>query len=471
MTTQYAGRRAARLAGPSYRPGRAPLLVLLAGTFVTFLDFFIVNVALPSLSRSLHASPAAVQFVVASFALAFAVCLISGGRLGDRFGRRRIFAVGLAGFTVASAACGLAPSAAVLIGARAAQGVAAALMTPQVLATIAAVYTGPRQARAFAAYGFTMGIAGVLGQLIGGALIAADLAGAGWRSIFLINVPVGVAALAFVRLVPESRGQRVPLDLAGTALITCALTALVLPLVEGRQQGWPGWTWLCLAAAPLLFAGFGLHQRGRSRRERLPLVPLSLLRDRSFGIGIGIGVSFGGVPAAFFFVLALYLQEGRGLSPLLSGVVFSAVGAGYFASVFMAGRLAARLGRQVLAAGAATVAAGCLLLAVTARAAGTVSLVPGLALVGGGIGLVLVPLAAMVLSGIATADAGAASGVLSTGQQVGGALGVAVIGVVFFGALGGAGFPHAFATSLVWLAVITGAAAVLAQFLPRPRAR
>jgi EmrB/QacA subfamily drug resistance transporter len=468
MTTRTADLVVAAPAGPRERFGWAPLLVVLTGTFMTFLDFFIVNVALPSIQGRLHAGPAAIQLVVAGFGLAFAVGMISGGRLGDLYGRRRMFTVGLALFTVTSAACGLAPTAGFLDVARVLQGGAAAMMTPQVLAILGTIYTGPRRAKAFAAYGMTMGIAGVGGQLIGGALIALNPAGAGWRSIFLINVPVGITALALVRrILPESRGERARVDLVGTALITAALTGIVLPLVEGRQQGWPAWTVLCLAAAPVLLAVFVAHQRARAAGGRAPLVRLALFRDRAFGVGTLTGIAFGAVPASFFFVLALYLQDGRGLSPLVSGVVFSAVGVGFFAAMLTAERMTRRMGRQILAVGAAVVAAGCLLAAWAARAGTALELAPGLVTVGFGIGMVLVPLTATALARIAAEHAGAASGVLTTGQQVGGALGVAVIGVVFFGAVGG-GIAHAFAVSLVVLAVLTVATAALVQLLPRP---
>jgi EmrB/QacA subfamily drug resistance transporter len=468
MTTRTADLVVAAPAGPRERFGWAPLLVVLTGTFMTFLDFFIVNVALPSIQGRLHAGPAAIQLVVAGFGLAFAVGMISGGRLGDLYGRRRMFTVGLALFTVTSAACGLAPTAGFLDVARVLQGGAAAMMTPQVLAILGTIYTGPRRAKAFAAYGMTMGIAGVGGQLIGGALIALNPAGAGWRSIFLINVPVGITALALVRrILPESRGERARVDLVGTALITAALTGIVLPLVEGRQQGWPAWTVLCLAAAPVLLAVFVAHQRARAAGGRAPLVRLALFRDRAFGVGTLTGIAFGAVPASFFFVLALYLQDGRGLSPLVSGVVFSAVGVGFFAAMLTAERMTRRMGRQILAVGAAVVAAGCLLAAWAARAGTALELAPGLVTVGFGIGMVLVPLTATALARIAAEHAGAASGVLTTGQQVGGALGVAVIGVVFFGAAGG-GIAHAFAVSLVVLAALTVATAALVQLLPRP---
>jgi EmrB/QacA subfamily drug resistance transporter len=488
MTTQARSQAAAgarvdgALAGSAGRPpGWAPLLVMLTGTAMTYLDFFIVNVALPSIQHRLGAGPAAVQLVVAGFTLAVAVGLITAGRLGDLYGRRRVFTIGLAAFTVASAGCGLAPGPGFLVAARVVQGAAAALMAPQVLATLGTMYAGARRARAFAAYGLTMGIAGVAGQLIGGGLITLDVAGAGWRSIFLINVPVGAAAVALVpRLVPESRGPRDGVDLTGTALVTAALAAVVLPLVEGRQQGWPGWAWACLAVSPVLLAAFVAQQRARARAGRAPLVRLELFASRSFTAGTLAAVMFGGVPAAFFFVLALYLQEGRGLSPLVSGVVFTAVGAGYLSAMLASQRMAARLGRHTrgvpggrppgpaqLAVGGVVLAAGVLVLAALAGAPTVLALLPGLAAAGFGIGLVLVPLTATALAGVAPAHAGAASGVVTTGLQVGGCIGVALIGVVFYGALGSGGYAHAFAVSLAALAGLAVATAAVVQLLPR----
>jgi EmrB/QacA subfamily drug resistance transporter len=444
-------------------PGWAPLFVVLAGTFVTFLDFFIVNVALPAIHDDLHASAAAVSLVVSGYGLTFAVGMITGGRLGDLYGRRRMFAVGLLLFTLTSAACGLAPTAGALVAARMLQGAAGALLTPQVLAILGTVYDGPRRGTAFAAYGFAMGIAGVLGQLVGGALIQANLAGSGWRAIFLINVPVGGAVLPLVRrVVPESRGVPARLDGTGMLLGTAAITAVVLPLVEGREHGWPVWTWLSFAAAPLLAAAFVATQRRRSQLGRAPLVELRLFRVRTFAVGSLTGLTFSLVPPAFFFVLALYLQQGRGYGALFSGVVFIAVGVGYFAALLLALPLALRLRHQVLALGAIVVAAGCAVLAEQVHARSAWELTPGLALVGFGIGLVLVPLASTVLAGVDPQHAGAAAGVLSTAQQVGGALGVAVIGVVFFG---GAAIPHAFTVSLWVLAALTAATAGLAQLL------
>ena len=458
-----------RADAPDADPFRwATLLVVLTGTFMTFLDFFIVNVALPSVQSELHAGPSTVEWVVAGYGIAFAVGMISGGRLGDIYGRRRLFTIGLVLFTLTSLACGLAPNAGELVAARVLQGASGALLTPQVLAILGTVYVGAHRQRAFAAYGLAMGFAGVLGQLIGGALIQADLAGSGWRGVFLINVPVGVAALVAVRrAVPESRGERTSLDLGGAALLTVGLVALVLPLVEGRSHGWPEWTVVSLVASPLLLGTFVAHQVRRGRLGRARLVELAIFGDRAFSVGSAIGFAFAIVPPSLFFVLALYLQQGRGFSPLFSGEVFAAVGAGFFAALLAANAMTARLGRQVLAAGSVVVAAGCLLLAGAAYGSSALELVPGLAVAGFGIGMVLVPVSNLALARVAPHHAGAAAGVLSTAQQVGGALGVAVIGVVFYDALGAGHSAHAFAVSLVVLSALTVATAALVQLLPR----
>jgi MFS family permease len=252
----------------------APLPVVLIAPFVVVLDFFIVNVAIPPMQSKLHAGSGAVEWVVAGYGLTFAIGLITGGRLGDRFGRRRMFSLGLFLFTVASAACGLAPSASVLVAARIGQGLAAALLMPQALAILGVIYTGARRVQAFTIYGMALGLAAVSGQLIGGALIEANPAGLGWRTVFLINIPVGAAGLLLApRLVPESRaegGSR--LDLVGAALVTVGLTAIVLPLIEGRTHGWPPWTWLSLAVSPLLLLGFARHQHWLGRRGGDPLL-------------------------------------------------------------------------------------------------------------------------------------------------------------------------------------------------------
>ncbi len=450
----------------------APLLVLLAATFMFVLDFFIVNVALPAVQTDLSASSGAIEWVVAGYGLTLAVGLVTAGRLGDRYGRRRMFALGLALFTLASAACGVAPDATTLVIARLAQGLSAALLSPQVLSIVGVTYDGEARLKALSAYGLVMGLAAVGGQLIGGALVQLDVLGLDWRACFLINVPIGLAALALTpSLVPESRaaGASRP-DLAGTVLLTAGLTAIVLPLVEGRQHDWPAWTWLSLAAAPLLLGAFVAHQRWLSRRGGAPLVPPALFRARAVSAGLGTQLALWCGQASFFLVLALYLQQGRGLDALDAGLVFTVLAATYLLASLRAPALTMRFGRALPGVGALTLVAGHAALALALAAGGThvalVGLLPGLLLVGAGMGLCITPLVTTVLSTVEPASAGATSGLLSTMQQVGGAVGVAVIGVVFFGsAVHGAG--HAFELSELLLAGLALVTAALSRLLPR----
>ena len=450
----------------------AALPVVLAGTFMVVLDFFIVNVAMPAMQADLHASTGAIEWVLAGYGLTFATLLITAGRLGDGSGRRRMFAVGLALFTLASAACGLAWSPGALVAARLVQGVAAALLSPQVLSIIGVAYQGPDRVRALSVYGIVLGLAAVGGQLVGGVLVQADIAGLGWRSCFLINVPIGVAALALApRVVPESRAERsTRIDVTGTVLVTVGLTAVVLPLVEGRTHGWPLWTWLALGAAPAILAAFVVHQRRLTERGGTPMLDTTLFAQRSFSAGLLTQFTFWGGQASFFLVLALYLQAGRGLSAMTAGLVFTILAASYLAASMASEGLVARFGPRVLAAGALTLASGhALLLAAVAEigvGGSILPLVPGLLVIGAGMGMVIAPLTTTILSGVDPQRAGAASGMLATTQNVGNALGVAVTGVVFFGALHG-GYDHALQLSLAQLAVLLVAAAALARLLPR----
>ena len=447
------------------RPHRALLPVVLTAAFMITLDFFIVNVAIPSLQRELHAGAAAIQWVVAGFGLAVAAVLITASRLGDAFGRRRVFTVGLVLFTVTSAACGLAPTAGLLVAGRVLQGISAGLMTPQVLAILRTSYSGQAQARAFSMFGLSLGIGAVSGQLIGGLLIRADVFGLDWRTCFLINVPVGAAAVALTpRVVPESRGPaRAALGIPGMVIASVALVAIVLPLIQGRQAGWPAWTWPSLAGGCLLLAAFAWYQHRVAARGGAPLIDPALFRERAVTTGLLAQLVFWTGQASFFLVLALYLQEGRGLTALASGVVFTAIGAGYLVTSSTAHHLARLLGRQVIAVGAVIMAAGLALLWAGAAAgaggagseggAGVGWLVPGLLVDGLGMGMVLAPLAVTVLARVSPQHAGPAAGVLSTVQQVGNALGVALLGIVFYGALGG-GVPHAFRGCLIFLIAV-----------------
>jgi EmrB/QacA subfamily drug resistance transporter len=449
-----------------------PLPVVLAGTFMVVLDFFIVNVALPSMQSQLHASDGAIEWVVAGYALTSAIFMVTGGRLGDQWGYLRVFCLGLALFTLASAGCGAAGAPTELVVSRLLQGVAAALLTPSVVSLIGVLYTGRDRLRALSAYGTTMGFAAAGGQLIGGALIALNPLGLGWRACFLINVPVGLAALAMApRLIPASpRRPHVRLDLIGTLLATGLLTVIVLPLVEGRQHGWPAWTWISLASIPALTVCFAAHQYRLGRRGGNPLVDLNMFRARSFSAGLVTQLCFWAGQASFFVVLALYLQQGRGLHALPAGLVFTILAAAYLVASAVSPRLAARQGRIVIGGGAVVLAAGHLLLLGAVADIGVrgslAALVPGLLLVGAGMGLVLAPLASTILTTVEPDRAGAASGMLSTMQNVGNALGVAVTGVIFFGALH-AGYAHAFELSLAELALLLSGVAALSRLLPR----
>ena len=361
------GRRPATGSAGAATPGWAPLAVMLTGTFMIVLDFFIVNVAIPSMQRHLHASAAGVEWVVTAYGLTYGVGLITGGRLGDRYGRRRMFMLGLAVFTLASLACGLATNIEMLNVSRAIQGLGAAVAGPQTLAMIGLTYAGRQRVTAVTAYGVSLGLAAVLGQLFGGVLIQANLLGLDWRSCFLVNLPVGVIALAAARRVlTESRAPAGDsIDLVGTVLVTAGLVAVILPLVDGRQAHWPVWAWALLAAAGPILAGFAGHQTWRRRHGKTPLVDLSVLADRTVGAGLVATGVFYAAMASFFVVLALYLQEGRGLSALGSGAVFTVVGAGYLAASMVPQSVMGRLGRQWPALGGVVMAAGYVALALT----------------------------------------------------------------------------------------------------------
>ncbi len=444
------------------------LTVLMFGTFMFVLDFFIVNVALPSIQQGLHASEGAVEWVVAGYTISTAVLLVTGGRLGDQFGRRRVFSVGLAIFVATSAACALAPDPAVLVAARVAQGVGAALMAPNILSILGVVYTGPARVRAISIYGMVMGLAATSGQLIGGILIRADVGGLGWRTIFWINVPLGVAALlAAPRLVPESRdGHGSRLDLTGVTLITACLVAVVLPLVEGRQAGWPAWSWAALAAAVPLAIAFGVHQRRKADRGGVPLLNPRIFAAWPLRAGLLTQTAFWCQQAASYLVLGLYLQQGRGLSPLAAGGVFTFLAAGYLLTSFRAPALTMRFGRSVIAIGAVTAALGDVALYLATAHGGPVSWVfPGLLLLGAGQGLCITPLTTTVLSHAEPATAGSVAGALSTAQQVGNSVGVAVTGVLFFGALG-QGYGLAFERSTLQMAALLLVVAALTRLMP-----
>ncbi len=380
--------------------------------------------------------------MVSVYLLAFAVTLITGGRLGDIFGRRRLFLIGMTGFTIASVACGAAPTATVLVVARIFQGMFSGLMYPQVLSVIQVTFKPAERGKVFGIFGAVIGLATILGPLLGGVLIAWNIAGLSWRLIFFVNLPIGIAAIAgAIRALPESKAPDKPrLDLPGAALATLGLGLLVYPLIEGRQQGWPIWLDILLALSVPALTAFALLQRRTSSRGGHPLIRWSLVHHRAFVIGGALSLVFFLGVAPFFFVFSVYLQTGLGFSALATGLTVLPFAVGSGVASYRSAGIAQRIGKWVLSLGAGLMGLGMMLAIVTIHQAGTsvnsYQLIPSLLIAGVGLGLVVAPLTNIVLAGLDSVDAGGASGALSTVQQLGGAIGIALIGVMFFGLLG-----------------------------------
>ncbi|MFI8516915.1 MFS transporter [Streptomyces sp. NPDC085481] len=417
--------------------GSLGLFTVLLGAALPLIDFFIVNVALPTIDHDLAAGPALLELVVAGYGLSYAVLLVLGGRLGDLFGRRRLFLAGMAAFGVTSLACGLAPDAWTLVGARVAQGAAAALMLPQVLATIHSSTSGARHAKALSLYGATAGLAMVAGQILGGVLVAADVAGSGWRSIFLVNVPVALVGLALAaRSVPETRSDRpAPVDVPGTLLLALTLITLLAPLTEGRAAGWPLWTWVSLAVFPFAAGAFWWVELRADRRGGTPLVPPSLLDLVSLRRGLAVVLPLSGGFGGFMFVMAVALQQGLAMGAVASGLALVPMAVAFFAASLAGPRLVRRWGTRIVVAGALFQALGIALLAWTVwrgwEGLSVGSLLPGMAIAGFGQGLQLPVLFRVVLSEVPAERAGVGSGVMVTTQQSALALGVATLGSLF----------------------------------------
>ncbi|MFE6780507.1 MFS transporter [Streptomyces sp. NPDC057702] len=461
-------------------PGAGPvalgglgLFTVLLGAALPMIDFFIVNVALPAMEHDLHASPAVLELVVAGYGLAYAVLLVLGGRLGDMFGRRRLFIAGMAAFGITSLACGLAPDAWTLVAARVTQGAAAALMLPQVLATIHATTTGQARARAISLYGATAGLAMVAGQILGGLLVAADLWGTGWRMVFLVNVPVALVGLVLaVRTVPETRSDRpASVDIPGTVLLAASLITLLLPLTEGRAAGWPLWTWLLLGSFPVIAAVFYAVERRADRAGKVPLIPPSLFAlpglRRGLLLVLPFSIGFGG----FMFVFAVALQQGMRYEPVAAGVALVPMALAYFVVSLTGTRLVTRYGSRVVTAGGLVQGLGIgVILLTVAREWPDVSipaLAPGLVLAGVGQALQLPVLYRIVLADVPSERAGVGSGVMVTTQQAAMTLGVATLGTLFLSRTASVGMREALLTTLlVQLAAIV-ATTLLSLRLPR----
>ncbi|WP_443035376.1 MFS transporter [Streptomyces sp. BE230] len=459
--------------------GALGLFTVLLGAALPLIDFFIVNVALPTIDHDLAAGPALLELVVAGYGLSYAVLLVLGGRLGDMAGRRRLFLLGIAAFGLTSLACGLAPNAWTLVGARVAQGAAAALMLPQVLATIQAATSGHRRARAMSLYGATAGLSMVAGQILGGVLVAAaplsSVFGesAGWRSVFLVNVPVAAVGLVLAaRAVPETRSERpAPVDVPGTLLLAVSLVTLLAPLTEGRAAGWPLWTWVSLALFPFAAVAFYRVERRADRRGLVPLVPPSLLRLDSLRRGLALVVPFSVGFGGFMFVIAVALQQGLKLGPAESGLSMAPMAVAFFAASLAGPRLVRRHGSRVVTAGGLIQAAGVVVLALTVwlgwSGLGLLGLMPGLAIAGFGQGLQLPVLFRIVLSDVPPERAGVGGGVMTTTQQAALALGVATLGSLFLSLAPGAGMRDALIVTLLVQLAAVALTTLLSLRLPR----
>ena len=400
------------------------LATVSAAQFLAVADAFIVNVAIPAIRADLHASGAAIEAVIAVYQITYAALVITGGRLGDIFGRKRIFLLGVTGFTLASLWCGLAPNAAILILARAVQGAMAALMVPQVLASIHTLFPDAARARAFSIFGLAIGLGAAVGFMAGGWLVTLDLAGMGWRAIFCVNVPIGLAiASAAAMLMPAlPRVADTRLDVPGATVLLLGLLGLIVPLMLGREFGWPWWCWLMIAAGFVALAGFLRLER----RVANPLIDLSLLDDRVFLFGMAATACFFLGNLSFYFVLTLYMQNGLGFSAFNAALTVLPLS---FAFV-----IGTRLSGGRLIEGCVVQALG---LAATAALVATIPqptmwmLMASLAVFGYGQGMVLAPLFSAVLTNVRHAHAGSGAGILTTTQQIANGTGVVIVGAVY----------------------------------------
>ncbi|WP_206302866.1 MFS transporter [Streptomyces sp. WAC 01529] len=421
--------------------GRAATIILavvLIAELMNALDGSIVHTALPSIQADTGASSAAVQWIPAAYTLTFALALITGGRLGDLFGRKRVFIAGTVLFTLASLLCGIATGPEFLVAARALQGAGAAAMVPQVMATIAVTFQGESQAKAFGMYGMIMSLGGVLGPVLGAVLTSADIAGLGWRAIFLINLPIGLATVLFaLRFIPESRDRQARrLDPLGIVLSGTGLLLLAYPLTVGGEKHWPAWSFVLLGAGALTLVAFVVQQRAKTRKDGSALVALSLFRSKAFAGGLAAQLVFGLVSGVFLLTWVLFMQSGLGLTPGQFAPASVAISLGGMAGAMLASKWAGTHMRRVPQAGAVLIAATLVgyQLLVSAQQTGTpfVAAVAPMILVGAGFGMVGAGLAGLTLSQVGHEDAGSAAGLFNTAMQLGTALGIAMASVVFF---------------------------------------
>lgn len=476
------GAPTARRAGDPHR-WTGSLFVLLA-IVMDLMDTTVVLVALPAVERTLGADSTELQWVVGAYTLTFAVALVTAGRIGDIVGRRRMVLIGIACFTVASVACGLAPTIELLIAGRVLQALSGAFILTQGLSIFQVAFPPAERAKILALFGAVTGFSSMIGPLVGGLLVDADIAGLGWRPIFLINVPLGIITfIGAAKYVRESKSDHPPtLDLKGVALLTVALLAVLYPLVQGREHDWPWWTYALMIASLPVFALFACQQSALSRRGGTPLVQPGLVRLRSFVAGLVVLLVIMSALTSMYFVFTIYLQSGVGFGALETGLIGTISAVATLAAASVSTVLAARFGPRVLTAGAVLMAIGQLVFiwSITNAPPDVTGwyFVPALMVSGAGIGLLVAPAIDIVLERVPVADAGAASGVLNTAEQLGAAIGVAIVGTVLFSRVAdafedGADPFRAFTTAAsgaLWVnfsALVLGA--VMTYLIPRKR--
>lgn len=452
--------------------------ILLVGAFLPPLDFFIVNVALPSIQEELGTVSSAEQLVISSYATLYAVTLITGGRLGDLYGRGRMFFLGLVGFATASLLCGIAASPWVLISGRALQGVTAAVMAPQALASVQAIFPESEKPLALSLYGAVFGLASVVGQALGGILISLNLMGLGWRAIFLVNLPIALLVILFgIPVLKETRARHASkLDLGGTALSMVTLGALIVPLIEGREAGWPLWAWLSMAAVPLLAWLFWRYETRLHQAGGAPLLNPAVLQAPGLGRALLVALSFYSI-GVFFLLLSIYLQGALNASALSAGLIFLPFGMGFLLGPLSTAHGKRLLGDYVNSVGMGLEVVGFLALTWLVLATPISAAPPSLLLavilfvIGFGQGLAMPTLMRMVTGRVAPAYSGMIAGITSSTLQISTSLSVALIGGVFYTLLGThtdpAAITHAFTVSLLCIAACLALGAWLSVTLAR----
>jgi EmrB/QacA subfamily drug resistance transporter len=416
------------------------LIIVAIGFIMDLLDSTIVNIAIPSIRSNIHASYSAIQWVFAGYTLAFSVLLIIGGRMGDIFGYKKLFMIGVAGFSIASLLSGVAQDPTMLIIARVIQGTMAAMMVPQVLSLMQVMYKPEERGAINGLFGGLGGAAASLGPVIGGLLLKANIFNLDWRPLFLINVPIGVIGFfAAIKYLPDGKSDHpLKLDLFGTGLIIIALFLLVFPLIQGRDAGWPAWTYIMMGLSVPLLIGFAFWQVHKEKTDGSPLVMPSLFKHRSFGIGLAINLVFEMAMIGFFFLFTLLIQIGFGYTPIHAALTGLPIAIGIaFTMALLGEKVVPKLGRYSLSIGSLFMAGGLLSIGIIEKHYNSTihswQFTPSLLVIGIGMGLVFGALFAAVLNNVEPAHAGSASGIMNALQQVGGAIGIALIGVIFFG--------------------------------------